>query len=184
MAERATETHDRVCLGVIVGAHGVRGQVRIKPFTEAPEAVAAYGAVTTDDGRTLDLSVAGTSPKGLVQARIAGVADRDAAAALRGTHLYVARDRLPPAADDEFYVADLVGLMARHVDGRRLGRVAAVQDFGAGAVLEVEPAEGGVLRRAVLVPFTRAVVPIVDRATHTLTIDPPDGLIDEEKDVG
>ena len=164
----------RVCLGVITGAHGVRGQVRVRSFTDEPAAVAAYGPVEDEAGALrFRLAVTGRAKDELV-ARIDGVADRDAAEALRGTRLFVERAALPPPADpDEFYQADLVGLSAETVDGQALGRVVAVHEFGAGPLIEIVP-DGG---RALLVPFTRAVVPAIDLATGRMVVAPPEGLL-------
>jgi 16S rRNA processing protein RimM len=109
-----------------------------------------------------------------VLARIAGVADRDAAERLKGVRLYVSRDVLPAPGEEEYYHADLLGLRVDLGDGSELGRIRAVHDFGAGDTLEVMRPEGGV----VMVPFTRAVVPVVDLAAGRLVVDPPPGLLD------
>jgi len=159
----------RVCLGVITGAHGVRGLVRVKSFTEVPEDVAAYGPVTDEDGaRAFTLSVTGHSKHALL-ARVEGVADRDQAQALKGTRLYVARDAMPALDEEEtYYHADLLGLAAEDRDGCPLGRVAAVHNFGAGDILELD-GEG---RR--LVPFTRKAVPVVDLKGGRLVVELPE----------
>lgn len=161
---------DRVCVGVVVGAHGVRGALRIKPFTEQPDGIAAYGPVEDEAGaRRLRLKVLGTA-KGIVTATAQGVADRDAAEALTGTRLYVPRDRLPPPEPDEFYHSDLVGLAAQREDGTPFGTVRAVFDFGAGDVIELALADG----RVEMLPFTKAVVPVVDLAAGRLVVSPPE----------
>lgn len=167
-----------VCLGVISGAHGVRGAVRIKTFTAEPEAIAAYGPVSDEAGaRSFKLTLAGTA-RGQAIARIAGVADRNAAEALKGTHLYVMRDKLPATeSDDEFYVSDLVGLAVETQDGAKLGRVLAVQNFGAGEVLEI----GEDSATSVMLPFSRAFVPVVDLAQGRLVVEPPAGFFDPPK---
>lgn len=170
---------DRVCVGVISGARGLRGDVRVKSFTAAPEDVAAYGPVSDEKGtRTFALTVAGRAG-GHVIVRIEGVNDRDDAEALKGTRLYVARDALPEPDEDEYYVADLVGLaVERAAEGdvpEPFGSVRAVHDFGGGDVLDVERADGS----SVMVPFTRAAVPVVDIAGRRLVIDPPEGLVDD-----
>ncbi len=166
----------RVCVGAIVGAHGVRGQVRVKSFTAEPADVAAYGPVESEDGdRRFRLTVTGEA-KGLVIARLDGVADRDAAEAMRGTKLYVARERLPETEEDEFLYSDLVGLKAEAVDGSVIGTVRGVADFGAGEVLDIGRVEGG----SFMVPFTRAAVPVVDVANGRLVVDPPAFAEDEE----
>jgi len=160
----------RVCLGVVVGAHGVRGLVRIKSFTEAPGDIAAYGPLSDEAGaRSFAVRVTGEA-KGAILAAIAGVADRDAAEALKGTRLYVDRAALPVPVDaEEFYHADLIGLMAEDRAGRALGRVVAVHNFGAGDLLEIAP-EGG---QSLLLPFTKAAVPEVDLAGGRLVVEPP-----------
>lgn len=161
---------DRVCVGVVVGAHGVRGALRIKPFTEQPDGIAAYGPVEDEAGaRRLRLKVLGTA-KGIVAATAQGVADRDAAEALTGTRLYVPRDRLPPPEPDEFYHSDLIGMAALREDGTPFGTVRAVFDFGAGDVIELALPDG----RVEMLPFTKAVVPVVDLAAGRLVVSPPE----------
>jgi len=170
---------DRICLGVVVGPHGVKGAVKIKAFTERPEQIAAYGPLGDDHGGgRFELTLVGPA-KGGVVARIAGIEDRDAAAALKGRRLYVARGALPAPEDaEQYYHADLIGLAAERPDGTPLGRVRAVHDFGAGDVLELDLADPG-KRGTVMVPFTRAVVPTVDLAAGRLVVDPPPGLLDD-----
>jgi len=169
-SDGATATGGRVCLGVIVGVHGVRGVVRIKPFTDDPEAVGDYGPVADESGRhSYTLTVHGMH-KGTVLADIAGVADRDAALALKGTRLYVPRDALPAVDDDEtFYHADLIGLGVVDRAGTDLGRVVAVQAFGAGDLLEIAASDG----TEWLLEFTRATVPEVDLDRGRIVADPP-----------
>ncbi len=171
------DSKELICVGRIKGAHGVRGQLRITPFTERPENVAAYGPVSDADGkRHYELKIERMT-KTHVIARIDGIDDRDAAEALRGLRLFVPRAALPPADDDEFYCEDLVGLSAETVDGRALGQVLSVQDFGAGTVLEIGEARA----RTVFAPFNRDVVPLVDLAAGRVVIDPPTGLLDDDK---
>lgn len=158
----------RVLLGVIGRPHGVRGLVRVQSFTAVPEDVAAYGALADEaGGRTFRLEI--VTPGEMPVVRIAGVADRDAAARLTGTKLYVDRAVLPPPAEDEYYLADLVGCAAVDEAGAALGTVAAVHDHGAGAFLEITRAAGP----ALLVPFTRAAVPEVSLAERRLVVAPP-----------
>ncbi len=162
----------RVCLGQVVGAHGVKGLVRIRPFTEEAGGIAAYGPLQDERGGRIDLEVVGRA-KGCLLARVEGLVDRDAAEALSGTRLYVERGALPEIGEEEtYYQADLIGLRAEDPEGRALGRVAAVHDFGAGDVLEVErPPQAGRKRGdSLLVPFTRAQVPLVDIAAGRLVV--------------
>jgi len=164
-------------VGVIVGPHGIRGQVRVKSFTAEPEDIAAYGPVVDEfGGRTFTLRVVGRS-KGVVLCSIAGVDDRTAAEMLRGVRLHVDRAVLPPADedDDEFYHADLIGLRVEFADGVALGTVAAVYDFGAGDILEVRAENGGVT----MVPFTREAVPVIDMANGRLIAERLAGLLED-----
>jgi 16S rRNA processing protein RimM len=167
------ESRARVCLGAIAGAHGVRGLVRVKSFTAEPQAIAAYGPLQDEQGqRRFSLEVLGES-KGLVLARIAGVEDRDAAERLKGVRLYVRRVDMPEPDAEEFYQADLIGLMAQRPDGTSLGTVRTVNDFGAGASLEIEDDAG----KTVIVPFTAAAVPTIDIAGGRLVVEPPTELL-------
>jgi len=165
-----------VTLGVIVGVHGVRGLVRVKSFTEDPDDITAYGPLKDAAGKSYELQVTGRA-KGMLLVRIAGINDRNAAETLKGIELQVERDRLPEADEDEFYHADLIGLQADMVAGECLGQVVAVQNFGAGDLLEIR-LEGS--RKTVLVPFNGEVIPEIDLDAGRLVVDPPAGLLDDE----
>ena len=165
----------RLCVGIVTGPHGVRGGVRVKSFTADPSDLDAYGPVSDETGtRRFAVRVTGMV-KGVVLAELQGVDDRNAAEALKGLHLYVDRDQLPPADEEEFYHADLLGLSARLEDGTELGRVTGLYDFGAGDSVEITNPKGQVI----MVPFTKAVVPAIDLAAGLLTIVPPAGLFDK-----
>ena len=168
---------DWVCVGVIARPKGVRGAVRITAYTARPEDVAAYGPVyDRPGGRALALEL-GETVRGGVIATIPGVADRDAAEALRGMKLYVPRAALPDPEENEYYHADLIGLRVELADGSAFGTVRAVHDFGAGDIVEVTRAEGDA---SALLPFTREVVPVVDIAGGRLVVSPPDESVEEE----
>lgn len=167
----------RVCLGVIVGVHGVQGAVKVKAFTGDPADVGAYGPVEDEAGQPMRLTVTGTA-KGVVIARLDRVRDRTAAEALKGTRLYVPRERLPQPDEDEFYLSDLIGLRVELADGQGYGTVKAVFDFGAGDVLEVARPDG----RLEMLPFTKACVPVVDVAGGRLVVEPPDEIEVRERD--
>ena len=159
----------RVCVGRIGAPHGVRGEVKLWPFTADPLAIAQYGELTTADGRAR-FEVEALRPAGdRMVARLKGVRDRDAAEALRNLELFVPRDRLPAIeGTDEFYYADLVGLPAFDPQGPTLGTILAVHNFGAGDLLELKPTRGG---NTVLVPFTDQAVPEIDVAGRRVVID-------------
>lgn len=162
-----------VCVGAIAGAYGVRGEVRLKSFTAEAEAIADYAPLLTEDGGT-SYSVTLTRPiKNGLAARLSGVTTKEEADALRGTQLYVPRDRFPEPEDDEFYHADLVGLEVRDTGGTLLGRIKSVQNHGATDLLEIH---GPGLKATVLLPFTHEAVPTVDIAGGRVVADPPEGL--------
>ena len=164
----------RVLMGVVTGAHGVRGLLRVKSFAGEPAAIAAYGPLEDEGGsRRFALEVVGAA-KGVLIMRLPGVADRDAAEGLKGQRLYLPRAALPEPEEEEYYHADLIGLAVELAAGGSFGRVRAVHDFGAGDSLEIECADG----RVVMVPFTRAIVPVVDIAQGRVVIEPPPGLLD------
>ncbi|HWB43940.1 MAG TPA: ribosome maturation factor RimM [Hyphomicrobiaceae bacterium] len=167
----ATAGTQRILLGRIAGAHGVRGEVLIKSYAAAPEQIGAYGPLQDASGtRSFEIAVLRRSTKGVV-ARITGVDSRTEAEALKGTDLYVERSRLPPPAHDEYYHADLIGLAAVDESGAILGEVVNVHDYGAGPILEVRMARRTTTE---LVPFTDASVPQVDLAAGRLVVVLPE----------
>jgi 16S rRNA processing protein RimM len=164
---------DRICVGAIAGAFGVAGEVRLKSFCMEATDIAAYGPLWVKDG-SRSFSIKLTRPvAGGLGARIAGVATKEAADALRGTDLYVDRDRLPRLPDDEFYHADLIGLAVRDPGGAEIGQVIAVHNHGAGDILEIRLTGRS---SALLLPFTFATVPTVNIAGGCLIADIPEGL--------
>ena len=158
---------DRICVAQFGAPHGVRGEVRLRSFTEDPMAIAAYGPLESEDGARR-FTIEGLRPaKDHFVARLAGVGDRDAAAKLVNIKLYVSRDKLPPIEDHgTFYHADLVGLTAVAPDGTPLGTVTAIHNFGAGDLVEIKPQQG----EAMLVPFTETAVPEIDVKTRRMVV--------------
>ncbi|MGB3021659.1 MAG: ribosome maturation factor RimM [Methyloceanibacter sp.] len=166
---------DRVLLGEIGAAQGLKGEVRIRSFTAVPADIASYGPLEDESGaRLIELASARVTPKALI-AGIKGVSTREAAEALTGTKLYLPRSRLPEREEGEYYHSDLIGLAAIGRDGAAIGTVIAVHNFGAGDLLEIRPSDGGA---DVLVPFTQEVVPEVDMKAGTLVVVPVEGLFD------
>ncbi|MBB4305237.1 16S rRNA processing protein RimM [Rhodobium orientis] len=168
---------DRILLGQIGAAHGIKGEVRLKSFTEPPEAIADYGTLSAGNGRDFAITEWRAS-KGVLVVRLSGVADRNAAEALNGTELYVARDQLGAPEEDEFFHADLIGLDAVDAGGVPFGKVIAIHDFGAGDLLEIKPAD----RPSAYLPFTLEAVPEVDVAAGRVVVAPPPGLFDDGTD--
>ncbi|HVJ79260.1 MAG TPA: ribosome maturation factor RimM [Hyphomicrobium sp.] len=161
---------DRVLLGEITGVHGIRGDLLVRSYTQAPEAIASYGPLADASGaRHFSLKVVRSTDKGIV-ARIEGIADRTAAEKLRGTKLFVDRARLPETEAAEFYHADLIGLKAVSEDGAHLGEIVSVQNFGAGDLLELKPVSGAATE---FIPFEDQWVPRVDLKSGLVVINQP-----------
>ena len=165
-----TSTPDRLIrLGVISGAHGVRGQVKIRSFTASPEDLTSYGALRDAAGRQYNLRVT-SNHNGTLIASIDGVTDRNAAEALRNIELCIPRSALPDTDENEYYLEDLVGIAVQHEDGTPYGRVLSVQNYGAGDVVEIRQVSGD----EVFFPFTRQTFPVIDIAGGKIVIAPPE----------
>jgi 16S rRNA processing protein RimM len=154
--------NNRICIGAFAGAHGVKGEAKVKTFTEEEKSIAAYGPVETEDGaQRFTLKFVRIAKPGLAVVCAPEIRSREAAQSLAGTRLYVDRSVLPRSDDeDEFYLEDLVGLTARDDDGAPMGQVSAVHNFGAGDILELKSVPGR--KTPLLIPFTKATTPIVD----------------------
>jgi 16S rRNA processing protein RimM len=159
----------KILMGVFGAAHGIQGQVRLKSYTGDPMAVVRYGPFTTGTGRVIELNEARERKEVLV-VRVEGVNDRNGAEALNGMQLYVPRERLGLAEEeDEFFHADLVGLRAEYADGMVAGTVTALHNYGGGDVIEIKPEQGP----SFFLAFTKVIVPTVDIAGRRIVIDPP-----------
>lgn len=161
-----------ILLGAIAGVHGVRGEVKVKSFTADPLAIATYGPLYDDDGRRFDLKLSQKAAKDtIVIAKIDGIADRNAAEALKGKRLYAPREALPAIEDEtEFYAADLIGLAVEDRSGRKLGKVIDLADYGAGAVIAISGGPEGDFE----LPFADRFVPVVDLAASKIVVDLPE----------
>jgi len=171
----APASQRRVCVARIGAPHGVRGEVRLWSFTADPGAVKDLCPLETEDGKRAFTIETLRPAKEFFVVRLNGVADRNAAEALRNVELYVARERLPEPDDEEFYHADLIGLAVVDTGGAALGTVIAVHNFGAGDLIELKRAAGGA---TVMLPFTQDVVPTIDIAGGRIVVDPPAGALD------
>jgi 16S rRNA processing protein RimM len=169
-------TDKLVQVGKVTGAFGVQGELRIAAFTETPLALLNYRTLLRADGSHALTLLSGRSFKGGVIAKAKEIPDKTAADRLRGLTLFVPRSVLPPPEEDEFYLTDLVGLKVEHVDGTALGVIKAVQNFGSGDLIEIDPGRGA----SWYLPFTREAVPQVDIAGGKVTADPPNEV--SEKD--
>jgi len=165
-----------VLLAAVIGAQGLKGEVKAKLFTAAPDALPRYGVLHTRDGRKLKITAFRPAKEGEAVIAFEGIGDRNQAEALKGTELFVARDALPAPAEDEFYHADLIGLEARDSEGRVLGKVVALHNFGASDVLEFARADGDSVHLA----FTRETVPVINVADGFIVVAVPED--DEDND--
>ena len=159
-----------VLVGRVAGSFGVKGEVRLTTYTEDPMALARYRVLLREDGAPALTVETARQAKDTLIVRAAGITDTDQADALRGLRLHVRRDALPEPEEDEFYLADLIGLSAQLADGAPFGTVKAVHDFGAGDILEIDPGGG---KATMLIPFTREAVPEVRIGEGRLVVAPP-----------
>ncbi len=164
-------------IGVILGAHGVRGAARLASLTENPEDIFVYKPLTDESGgRVFEIEKRGIG-KDCFLVSIKGVQTREAAQALKGMGLFIERSLLPAEEEGEYYLADLIGLEAWDESGKPVGKVEATHDYGAGLFLEIKPPH----RESFMLPFKDAFVPRVDIAAGTMTVLLPEGWLEEEK---
>ena len=159
-----------VLLAAVIGAQGLKGAVKAKIFTEAPETLTRYGALYDAQGRSFEITAMRPGKPGEAVLSFQGIESREAAEALKGTGLFIAREKLPQPDEEEFYHADLIGLEARDGEGRVIGKVAAIHNFGAGDVIEIIRADGD----NVLLAFTRETVPVIDIAGGHILVAVPE----------
>lgn len=159
-----------ILIAQAAGAFGVHGELRLTAFGDEPLRLLSYSPLKREDGSTALTLTAGRAIPGALIARAKEIETREQAQALRGLRLYIDRAALPPPEEDEFYLADLIGLTAHAPDGASIGRVKSVHNFGAGDLLEIEPGDGSASWWA---PFTRAVVPEVRIADGVVVVDRP-----------
>lgn len=159
-----------VLLAVVIGAQGLKGEVRVKAFTQTPDAIANYRSLHDRNGRRFTVTGARATRAGEAVLGIVEVADRASAESLRGVELFVERAALLPTAKDEYYHADLIGLRAEDREGRALGTVQAIHNYGAGDVIEIARADGD----SVLLPFTRESVPVIEIDKSRIVVAVPE----------
>ena len=168
-----------VLLGEFGRAHGLKGEVRLKSHTGDPQAIASYGPLVAADGRTIRLRSVRPAPggaPGLLVAQVEGVSSREAADALNRLRLFLPRPKLPaPDAEDEYLLADLIGLGVETASGQSIGRVVDVPNYGGGDLLEIASRDGGA---TALLPFTKTFVPLVDLAAGRIVVEAPGDLFE------
>jgi 16S rRNA processing protein RimM len=165
-----------VLLAAVIGAQGLKGAVKAKIFTAHPDALPSYGALHDAKGHSYEITAFRTVKPGEAVISFKGITDRNAAEALKGTELFLAREKLPATDTEEFYHADLLGLEAFDSEARLVGKVAAIHNFGASDVIEITRADGD----SVMLAFTKETVPVIDIAGGKIEIAVPED--DEDTD--
>ena len=174
-----------ICIARIAGAFGVKGEVKVKSFTENATGCFDYGPLLSEHGEAILSATSFRAVKGGFAVTCNEVSTPEQADALRGTELYTAAENLPEPNEDEFYYSDLIGMQVKTVDGKNAGKVIAVHDFGAGDLLEIKPKEGGSFYH----PFTKEATPKVDMKARRVIVkieeavngkDPNEGRGEEE----
>ena len=163
---------DSILLGVVLGAHGLKGEIKVRTFTDIPGALGAYGPIMTGDGRQFEIGSLRTAKANEAIVRIKGISNRSSAESLRGEKFFVPRAALPEPEENEFYHADLIGLRAEDEDGRERGIVRSIHNFGAGDMVEIEAPDG----TTGFVTCTKGSVPVVDIAGKRIVIASPGGV--------
>jgi 16S rRNA processing protein RimM len=163
---------DRVKIARIVGVHGVRGLLKLRLFLDDPDLFTEFSGLVDSAGKPVSLRLK-NAHKGNFLAEMDGISDRTAAEALRGMDIFASRAELPEAGENEFYFDDLVGLAAVTPEGSPLGRIAAIEDYGAGPVVSLRLTAGG----EALLPFSEACFPEIDIKAGRCTVVLPEGAV-------
>lgn len=166
----------KVLMAKIGAAHGIQGEVRVKPFGDDPLSFTDYGSLTTKDGSQVFTVERARVQKTVVITKFKNIQNRNQAEELNGTELYLDRSALPDPDEDEFYHSDLVGLEVHTIDKDFLGKVVTVQDFGAGDLIEIRPKRGPTF----YIPFTKEFVPSVNLEDAKLVVDLPEDYFSSE----
>ena len=167
---------DQVLVGVIVGAHGIKGEVKLKSFTSEPLSVGRFGPLQSSSGQSFEIVKLKAAKDDFI-AGLKGIADRNEAETLKGIELFVSREKLPKLKEHETYAHDLMGLDVLLDDGSRLGKLVGMPNYGAGDLLEVA-VEGSA--ETILIPFTSSFVPQDDFSSDKITVNLPEGYLDAD----
>lgn len=167
-------TPNLICVGVIIAAHGIKGDVKIKSFTEVPKNIVKYGPLTDVTGESAFQIKIKKIEKNFLIGSLLGVNERSSAESLKGLKLFIFKKYLPATKSDEFYYSQLIGLRVKLENGKTVGKISGVKNFGAGDLLEVTESKG----TEMLIPFTQEIVPEVNIKSGVITISPPEGLLD------
>jgi len=170
-------TENKILLAQIGGPHGIKGEVRVKPFGE-PDMLNQYGKLETKDGKKFKIKRM-RPQKNMMVVKFEGVNTREEAEALNRVELFIDRAKLPELEeDDEFYIEDLIGMDVLDENGEAIGSVLAVPNFGAGDMIEVKPTNSS---STYFLPFTKEVVPELNFEKHSLTVMPPSEVSERDE---
>jgi len=171
------ESSKRIQVGVITAAHGVRGQVKLKSFTQNPKDLLSFTPLTDASGnRSFKLASQGVQGQDTLIVTVEGIADRNAAELLKNTPLFAPAEQLPEAEDGAWYYGELVDMQARTEDGKAYGMVTAVNNYGAGDIIEIKRVDGTLE----MLPFSPAFVGDVVVQERYLVVFPPDYIEGDE----
>ncbi len=163
-----------ICVAVISGAFGIKGEVKLKPFTDEPQNCLNYGPLTDENGVIILTPISARPVKKAMAVICEQVSTREQAQALSGTKLYVKRSALPPPDEDDFYYSDLIGLQVKTTSGKNIGTIVAMHEFGANDMMEIKPSKKAAEQSGSSAtwyhPFTKLAVPIVDIAKGRVII--------------
>lgn len=163
----------RILIGKITTAHGIKGYVKVRSFAEDETLLETGTVYTSEEGpKTISLKLK-NQMKDFWLAEVNGVSDRNVAETLRGTELYIDRETLPEADDDEYYVEDMKGLKVVDGQGNEIGTILDIVNYGASDLIDIRPSNGG---QTFYVPFTDEIVLDVDFEKETVTVELPEGL--------
>lgn len=179
-----------ICVAAIAGAFGVKGEVKLKAFTQNAMDCVSYGPLLNADGKVVLTVTSARAVKDAVAVQAEEVKTREDAEGLKSTKVYVPRDALPETDEDDFYYVDLMGLEVKSISGQRLGSIIGVHEFGAGDMLEIKPPKSAEKQASYFHPFTKAAVPKVDLKAGRIIVVPqiadtpppptPDSLTDKD----
>lgn len=173
LATPSSTQADLVAVGIFVGAHGIKGQLKLRSYTAIPEDILAYGALLNKEGtKRFELNLDGATKHGLIVS-LKGLKDRNAAELLKGTEVFADRAHMPEPDEEEFYYDQLIGLEVRDSEGKNLGKITALYDFGAGDIIEILLADSA---KKEMYPFTRQNFPAIHIDEGFIRADLPEVL--------
>lgn len=189
---KETQNPNMICVAAIAGAFGVKGEVKLKAFTQNAMDCVSYGPLLSADGEIVLTVISARAVKDALSVRAEEVKTREEAEGLKSMKVYVPRNALPETDEDDFYYVDLIGLEVKSTSGQRLGSIIGVHEFGAGDMLEIKPPKSAEKQASYFHPFTKAAVPKVDLKAGRIIVVPqiadtppphtPDGLSDAESE--